>query len=131
MKRSIWDRSATPIPPPVVCLVNKRSKVGVDPQIDFKLIEIFRAPLSSAFWFARCEIWASSPWIPSGGLITLTLAAEPSTWTDTIISETWETISIPVRDPRGTVCIQGKTGDLILYDYWIRFDQLTAGKDIP
>lgn len=131
MKRLIWDRKPTPIPPPVVCLVNKRSRVGIDPKIEFKLIELFRAPLSTPFWFARCEIWASSQWLPSGGLIELRLAAEPSIWFDQIESERWETISLPISDPRGTLCLQGVSGNLVLFDLWLRLDQLTAGKDIP
>jgi hypothetical protein len=131
MKRLIWNRHPTPIPPPVVCLVNKVTKVGEDPQIDYRLIEIYRASLALEFWFFRFEIKATSPWLPSGGLIGLSIAAEPSIWSDLIQADQWETISIPVRDPRGTICLQGVSGTMILFDLWLRLDQLTAGKEIP
>jgi len=131
MKKLIWNRHPIPIPPPVVCLVNKVTRVGEDPQIEYKLIEVYRAALSIEFWFFRFEIKASSPWLTSGGLIELRLAAEPAVWSDIIQADEWETISIPVRDPRGTICLQGKNGNLILFDLWLRLDQLTAGKEIP
>jgi len=131
MKKLIWDRQPIPIPPPVVCLVNKVTKVGEDPPIEYKLIEVYRAALSIEFWFFRIEIKATSPWLQSGGLIELRLAAEPSVWSDIIQADQWETIAIPVRDPRGTVCLQGINGNKVLFDLWLRLDQLTAGKDIP
>lgn len=131
MKKLIWNRSATPIPPPVVCLVNKVTKVGEDPPIDYKLIEIYRAAISIEFWFFRFEIKVTSPWTQIGELITIRLAAEPSGWSDIIQAETWENITIPVRDPRGTICLQGTSGNRVIFDLWLRLDQLTAGKEIP
>lgn len=130
MNRRIWNREATPIPPPVVCLVNKLPRVGIDPAISFRLLNVFQAPLDPNFWFIVGEIFATSPWLPMGGLVTLTLVAEPTIWTDTVIADSWELISIPVRNPRGTICIQGQSGTLILFDFWLRLDQLTAGMEL-
>lgn len=131
MKKLIWNRSATPIPPPVVCLVNRVTKVGEDPPIDYKLVEIYRAAISIEFWFFRFEIRVISPWTTIGELINIHLAAEPSGWSDIIQAELWEVITIPVRDPRGTICLQGTSGTKVIFDLWLRLDQLTAGKDIP
>ena len=131
MKKLIWNRQPTPIPPPVVCLVNRVTKVGEDPPIECNLVEIYRAALSIEFWFFRFEIKVTSPWAQIYELITIRLAAEPSAWQDIIQADTWETISVPVRDPRGTICLQGISGNKVLFDYWIRLDLIMAGKEIP
>jgi hypothetical protein len=107
------------------------TKVGEDPPIDYKLVEIYRAAISIEFWFFRFEIRVISPWTTIGELINIHLAAEPSGWSDIIQAELWEVITIPVRDPRGTICLQGTSGTKVIFDLWLRLDQLTAGKDIP
>lgn len=125
--RSIWNRYATPIPPPVVCLKNKEPKVSPTEPAVLDIASIDQNPPWSTGWTVTGELQVNIPDIEHNEVLNLDIQIYETVPMGTIRNGQKKQVSFQTPVVTGTACIIISYGGDIWCNYWIRLDQETRG----